>query len=74
MTHSLTATPYSSAIRILIGDDHPFMREGLTAVLDYQPDMTVVGQACNGYEAVELFRQHQPNVTLMSLPTLESLS
>lgn len=54
-------------IRILISDDHPFMREGLAAVIEYKPDMTVVGQACNGYEAVALFRQHQPDVTLMDL-------
>jgi len=60
-------TPVSSPIRILISDDHPFMREGLAAVLDYKADMTVVGQACNGHEAVELFRQHQPDVTLMDL-------
>ena len=54
-------------IRILISDDHPFMREGLAAVIEYKPDMTVVGQACNGYEAVALFHQHQPDVTLMDL-------
>jgi two-component system, NarL family, response regulator len=57
----------SSIIRISIADDHPFMREGLAAVLNYRSDMTVVGQACNGYEAVESFRQHQPDVTLMDL-------
>jgi two-component system, NarL family, response regulator len=55
------------AIRVLISDDHPFMREGLAAVIDYKPDMTVVGQACNGREAIALFRQHQPDVTLMDL-------
>lgn len=54
-------------IRVLISDDHPFMREGLAAVIEYKPDMTVVGQACNGHEAVALFRQHQPDVTLMDL-------
>ncbi|KAM3092591.1 response regulator [Phormidesmis sp. 146-35] len=54
-------------IRVLIVDDHPFMRQGLAAVLDYKPDMRVVGQACNGREAVTLFRQHQPDVTLMDL-------
>ncbi len=60
-------TPDSSLIRVLISDDHPFMREGLAAVLDYKPDMTVVGQACNGHEAVKLFRRHHPDVTLMDL-------
>ncbi len=65
--HRSTPTPGCSVIRVLISDDHPFMREGLAAVIDYKPDMTVVGQACNGREAVELFRQHQPDVTLMDL-------
>jgi len=65
--HHSSPTPDSCAIRVLIGDDHPFMREGLAAVIDYKPDMTIVGQACNGHEAVELFRQHQPDVTLMDL-------
>jgi two-component system, NarL family, response regulator len=64
---SLTPTPNSSPIRVLISDDHPFMREGLAAVLSYKPDMTVVGQACNGHEAIALFSQHQPDVTLMDL-------
>ena len=66
-SHRALPTPDSSTIRILISDDHPFMREGLAAVLDYKPDMTVVGQACNGHEAIELFRHHQPDVTLMDL-------
>ena len=43
------------------------MREGLAAVLDFKSDMTVVGQACNGREAVELFRQHRPDIMLMDL-------
>ncbi len=69
MTHPPLSppTPVSSPIRVLISDDHPFMRKGLAAVIDYKPDMTVVGQACNGHEAVELFRQYQPDVTLMDL-------
>ncbi len=69
MTHAHVSPPPPDAalIRVLIGDDHPFMREGLAAVLSYKPDMTVVGQACNGREAVELFRQHQPDITLMDL-------
>ncbi len=66
MTHALP--PHDpSVIRVLISDDHPFMREGLAAVIDYKPDMTVIGQACNGHEAVALFRQQQPDVTLMDL-------
>ncbi|MDZ8050678.1 MAG: response regulator [Aulosira sp. ZfuVER01] len=54
-------------IRILIVDDHPVVRQGLAAMIDREPDMAVVGQACNGYEAVTAFRQHQPDVTLMDL-------
>lgn len=53
--------------RILLADDHPVLREGLALILDNQPDMTVVGQANNGREAIELFAQLQPNVTLMDL-------
>jgi two-component system NarL family response regulator len=67
MTTKSFPTGDLAPIRILICDDHPFMREGLAAVLDFKPDMQVVGQACNGREAIELFRQHQPDVTLMDL-------
>ncbi|MBD2516015.1 response regulator transcription factor [Nostoc sp. FACHB-973] len=54
-------------IRILIVDDHPVVRQGLAAMIDREPDMTVIGQVCNGREAVAAFRQHQPDVTLMDL-------
>lgn len=54
-------------IRILIVDDHPVVRQGLAAMIDREPDMAVVGQICNGREAVAAFRQHQPDVTLMDL-------
>ncbi|MCF4970067.1 response regulator [Nostoc sp. CMAA1605] len=54
-------------IRILIVDDHPVVRQGLAAMIDRESDMAVVGQACNGREAVAVFRQHQPDVTLMDL-------
>ena len=68
MTHPHSLSPSDpSVIRVLISDDHPFMREGLAAVIDYKPDMTVVGQAGNGHEAIDLFHQHQPDVTLMDL-------
>lgn len=56
-----------AAIRVLIADDHPLVREGLTAVLNRQPDMTVVAEACDGREAVALFRRHRPDVALMDL-------
>ncbi|NJO43023.1 MAG: response regulator transcription factor [Cyanobacteria bacterium CRU_2_1] len=54
-------------IHVLVVDDHPIVNQGLVALLEYESDITVVGQAYNGREAIELFRQHQPDVTLMDL-------
>ena len=56
-----------TAIRVLIVDDHPLLREGVAAVLQEQPDISVVAEATRGAEAIELFRQHRPDVTLMDL-------
>ncbi|HEV8331965.1 MAG TPA: response regulator transcription factor [Steroidobacteraceae bacterium] len=56
-----------SVIRILTVDDHPLLREGIAAVFDAQDDMTLVGQASNGREAIESFRRLRPDVTLMDL-------
>lgn len=55
------------AIRILVVDDHPVLREGVTAILETQADMIVVGVACDGAEAVARFRELHPDVTLMDL-------
>ena len=55
------------AIRILIADDHLVVRIGLRSMIDTQPDMNVIAEAANGREAVELFRAHKPDVTLMDL-------
>jgi DNA-binding NarL/FixJ family response regulator len=55
------------AIRVLTVDDHQLLREGIAAVLEGQPDMVLVGQASNGREAIEGFRQYRPDVTLMDL-------
>jgi DNA-binding NarL/FixJ family response regulator len=60
-------TSASTPIRLLIVDDHPLMREGITAVLLRQPDMAVVGEASQGHEAVERHAALQPDVTLMDL-------
>jgi DNA-binding NarL/FixJ family response regulator len=54
-------------IRILSVDDHPLFREGIGAVLNSQPDMSLAGVACKGTEAIEAFRALQPDVTLMDL-------
>ena len=54
-------------IHILVVDDHPIVREGLTAIINRQADMTVVAEAADGEQAVEMFRRHQPDVTLMDL-------
>jgi two-component system NarL family response regulator len=54
-------------IRILIADDHAVVREGLAAMIQRRSDMRVVAEAENGQRAVELARQHQPDVILMDL-------
>jgi DNA-binding NarL/FixJ family response regulator len=57
----------SSPIRILAVDDHPLVREGIAGLIDVQADMTLVAQAGNGREAIQQFRTHRPDVTLMDL-------
>jgi DNA-binding NarL/FixJ family response regulator len=54
-------------IRVLSVDDHPLLREGLAAIINNQPDMVLVAQASNALEALQQFRNHQPDVTLMDL-------
>ena len=54
-------------LRILIADDHTLMRVGLKAMLHYQPDMAVVGEATNGEEAVSLAKELKPDVVIMDL-------
>jgi DNA-binding NarL/FixJ family response regulator len=54
-------------IRILVVEDHNVVRQGLVALIKTVPDMSVVAEAADGTEAVELFRKHRPDVTLMDL-------
>lgn len=54
-------------IKIIIADDHYVVRMGLVAILKLQPDMIVLGEAEDGSGALELYRQHRPDVTLMDL-------
>jgi DNA-binding NarL/FixJ family response regulator len=56
-----------NAIRILVVDDHPVVREGVDALVRRQTDMRIVAQATNGREGIEQFRVHRPDVTLMDL-------
>ena len=54
-------------IRVIIADDHPVVREGLTAIINSQSDMKVVGEAENGRTAIELWLLHRPDVILLDL-------
>jgi DNA-binding NarL/FixJ family response regulator len=54
-------------IRILAVDDHPLLREGIAALVNAEPDMKLVAEASDGQEAVNEFRLHRPDVTLMDL-------
>lgn len=57
----------SNSIRLLIADDHTIVRQGLVALLEQEPDLSVIAQAGNGQEAVKLFHRHLPDVVLMDL-------
>jgi DNA-binding NarL/FixJ family response regulator len=54
-------------IRVFCVDDHPLLREGLTAIVNSQPDMALVAHAANGGEAINEYANHRPDVTLMDL-------
>jgi DNA-binding NarL/FixJ family response regulator len=54
-------------IRVLTVDDHPLLRNGIAALIGGEEDMALIGEACNGREALDLFRKYQPDITLMDL-------
>ena len=54
-------------IRLMLVDDHPVLRQGVAALVEDESDIKIVAQASNGREAVQLFREHQPDITLMDL-------
>ncbi len=56
-----------SPIRILAVDDHPLVRQGIAGLVGVQPDMTLVAEASTGREAIQQFRTHHPDITLMDL-------
>lgn len=66
----------SERIRILVAEDHLVARVGVTTIVNMQTDMTVVAEASNGQQAVELYRQHLPDVALldMRMPILDGVA
>jgi DNA-binding NarL/FixJ family response regulator len=57
----------TKTIRILTADDHALLRQGIAALVDLEPDLEMVAQASTGREAIEQFRRHRPDITLMDL-------
>jgi DNA-binding NarL/FixJ family response regulator len=57
----------TTKIRILTVDDHPIVRQGIAGLIGIQADMVLVGEASNGRDAIQQFRMHQPDITLMDL-------
>jgi two-component system NarL family response regulator len=67
---------HMNQIRVLIVDDHTTVLAGLTAIIGMQPDMVVVAEAANGFEALGLWQQHRPDITLLDLrmPKMDGVS
>ena len=62
-----TVAAKANKIRVLIAEDHLVARVGLAAIINMQPDMKVVAEAVNGQQAVELYQQHKPDITLLDM-------
>lgn len=73
MTEAKTAV---ERIRVLVVDDHPMLRDGIVGLVDRQPDLQVVGEAANGFQAVEAFAKLRPDLTLIDIqmPDLDGVS
>ncbi len=72
----MTAEKTGSLIRVLCIDDHPLVRKGIASILNNEADIDLVAEGGNGQDAVELYRRHQPDVTLMDLrmPQLDGIA
>ena len=66
-TRPAREAPAANVIRVIIADDHTVVREGLVSLIGRRNDMTVVGEGTNGREALELWQQHKPDITLLDL-------
>lgn len=60
-------TNSSQSIRVMVVDDHQIVRKGVVALINSEPDLCVIAEAADGRQAVELFREHRPDITLMDL-------
>lgn len=66
-TTTAPSQPLVRPVRIVLADDHPIVRHGIRAELETVPGVTVVGEASDGREAIDLVRQHQPDVVFMDI-------
>ena len=67
MGRSISARNADAVIRVLVVDDHPLMRDGISVALADEPDIQLVAEASDGRSGIEAFRRHRPDVTLMDL-------